>query len=214
MIFGLSHVDVPVTNLEAALRLYGGGLGFSERRRGPGFVDLDGSSCLLRLVETRQVEHPVTLRLSVGDVEVVARALTDAGARELYAPMRMEGEFLAQVADADGNALIVWRELSEDERGVVPALPTELTWEPEAEELLKSLLQRVPVFFRAMARRRVTANAEHLASATRRVERLHVIRSYVLSSARVTRYRLRKPLQEHGISPDDFREEFECEERL
>jgi hypothetical protein len=41
-----------------------------------------------------------------------------------------------------------------------------------------------------------------------------VIRSYILSSAKVTRYRLRQPLEEHGISLGDFREDFECEERL
>jgi catechol 2,3-dioxygenase-like lactoylglutathione lyase family enzyme len=214
VIFGLSHVDVPVTDLHASLRLYTEQLGFHEKRRGPGFVDLDGGSCLLRLVETGKVEHPVMLRLAVRDVEAVMRALSGAGVRVLYEPQRFEDEHVAQLADADGNTFIVWRELSEDERKVVPELPKQRGWEPEAEELLKALLRRVPVLFRALARRRVTANAEQLAGEAGQVGRLQVIRAYILSSARVTRYRLRQPLEEQGISPEDFREDFEREERL
>jgi catechol 2,3-dioxygenase-like lactoylglutathione lyase family enzyme len=214
MIFGLSHVDVPVTDLRAALRLYTEQLGFSEKKRGPGFVDLDGGSCLVRLVETGRVEHPVMLRLAVREVEGVARTLAGAGFRVLYEPQRFDDEQVAQLADADGNTLIVWRELSEDERKVVPELPKQRGWEPEAEQLLKALLRRVPVLFRALARRRVTANAEELAHEAGRVGRLHVIRAYILSSARVTRYRLRQPLEEQGVCPEDFREDFEREERL
>ncbi len=214
MIFGLSHVDVPVTDLRAALGLYTQWLGFHEKKRGPGFVDLDGGSCLLRLVETGRVERPATLRLAVQDVEAVTRTLVEAGARVLYEAQRFEGEQVAQLADADGNTLIIWRELSEDERKEVPELPKKRRWEPEAEELLKALLKRVPALFRALARHRVTANAEELAREGGQVGRLQVIRAYILSSARVTRYRLRQPLEEQGISPEDFREDFEREERL
>lgn len=214
MIFGLSHVDVPVTDLSASLRLYVERLGFHEKKRGPGFMDLDGGSCLLRLVETARVEHPVMLRLAVQDVEAVTRTLAGAGVRVLYEPQRFEDEQVAQLADADGNTLILWRELSEDERKRVPELPKQRGWEHEAEQLLQALLRRVPALFRGLARRRVTANAEELAGEAGQVGRLQVIRAYILSSARVTRYRLRQPLEEQGICPEHFREDFEREERL
>jgi hypothetical protein len=125
-----------------------------------------------------------------------------------------EQELIAQLADADGHTLVIWRELTEDEYAFVPELPKESVWRPEAEELLKSLLKSVPALFRALARWRVSRNAEGLAAATRIVSREHVIRSFILSSAKVTRYRVRKPLADHGIDPEKYADDFAAEERL
>ncbi|MBL9004686.1 MAG: DUF2621 family protein [Myxococcales bacterium] len=214
-ILGLSHIDVPVTSLEHSEQLFTQHLPFWVKRRGEGYVDVDTGTCILRLLKTRHVEHPVTLRIQVNNVEETTQKLVDLGLRVRYEPMRTEEhELFSQVADSDGNSLVLWRELSEDEYGYTPELPKELSWRPEAEELLKVLLKSVPALFRALVRWRVSKNAEYLAESTRIVGREEVIRSFILSSAKVTRYRVRKPLQDQGIDLEKYTAEFEADERL
>lgn len=211
MFHGVSHVDLAVTDLARARRFYAEVVGFPVKREGEGFVDLDASSCLVRLVEARRVEHRGALRLSVRDVEGAWKRLVAAGARALYEPMRTpQLELVASVSDPDGHTLTVWRELSEDEYGFLPALPTEQRWTPEAEALLKSLLTRVPALFRGLARRKVVREAEALAEG-RGVGREDVIRGFIRGNARPTRQqRVRPPLLEHGIDPDAYAADFDA----
>lgn len=214
-ILGLSHIDVPVTSLEQGEQLFTQHLPFWVKRRGEGYVDIDTGTCIVRLLKTRQVEHPVTLRLQVSDVEETTKKLAEAGLRVRYEPMRTEEqELFSQVASSDGHALVLWRELSEDEYGYTPELPKELSWRPEAEELLKLLLKSVPALFRALVRWRVSKNAEQLAQSTRVVSREDVIRSFILSSAKVTRYRVRKPLLDQGLDLEKYSAEFDADERM
>jgi len=42
------------------------------------------------------------------------------------------------------------------------------------------------------------------------VTREHVIRGYILSSAKIKRNRLIEPLKQCGINPDDYKEEFDA----
>lgn len=203
--FGVSHVDLPVTDLERSLRLYATATGFPVRARGEGFADVDTGGVLLRLVETRKPEHHASIRLQAGAIEGGLAALIEAGAASLYAPMRTPSqELVGAVRDPDGHTIYVWRALSEDEYDHLPALPTKLTWDPEADALLRSLLKRVPALFRMLARFRVTRVAEDLAEQTRRVSREEVIRAYILASPRVTRGRNRQPLIDHGIDVDRY----------
>jgi catechol 2,3-dioxygenase-like lactoylglutathione lyase family enzyme len=205
------HIDYPVTSLERAEQLFTRVLGFQLKRRGDGYVDIDTGTCVVRLIKTHRVEHPVSLRIQVNDVEGAVDELRHAGMRLLYEPLRTsEQELIAQLADADGHALMLWRELSEDEYEAVPEVPKELSWSPDAEELLKSLLKSVPALFRALVRRRVAKNAEHLAESSRVVTRQEVIRSFILSSAKVTRHRVRKPLLDHGIDLEKYADDFEA----
>lgn len=210
MFFGVSHVDVPVTDLARAERFWAGVIGLNPIKRGDGFVDLDSGSMILRLVEVTRVEHTVSLRVSVRDVQAACAALLAAGAGELYAPMRTPAlELVAGVTDPDGHTVLVWRELNEDEYGFIPALPKQGEWQADAESLLVSLLSNVPALFRALARRKVTRAVEELAGNDHSpVAREHVIRGYILASAKVTRYRLIEPLRRCGIDPDNYREEF------
>ncbi len=210
-VFGVSHVDVPVASLDAAVRFYGRALGFPVRQAGPGWADLDASSAAIRLVEAPGAERRAALRVQVAEVEPVFRALLEAGARRLYDPSRTDAnELLASAHDPDGNTLIVWRPLSEDELGYLPALPTAAAWRPEAEALLKSLLLAVPALFRGLARRKVVRLAEARAPG-KAIGTDDVVRAYVLASARITRHRLREPLLRHGFDPEAFRAEFEEE---
>lgn len=212
MFFGVSHIDLPVTDLARAEHFWTGVVGFKPAKRGEGFVDIDSGSMMLRLFRVEHIEHPSTVRVSVGDVAAAHAALLAAGARDLYAPMRTGAlELEASVTDPDGHTILVWRELTEDEYGFTPALPKEGEWQADAEALLVALLLHVPALFRALARRKVTRVVEELAGNDHSpVAREHVIRGYILASARVTRYRLIEPLRRCGIDPDRYREEFEA----
>ncbi|NOU32285.1 MAG: DUF2621 family protein [Polyangiaceae bacterium] len=209
--FGVSHVDFPTTSLPRALAFLSS-MGFSQKRAGEGFIDVDAHTLSVRLVEVRKVEHPVTLRIQVSDVEAAVKKACASGATVRYEAMRTpQQEIFAQVQDRDGNSLVLWRECTEDEFDHVPELPKQMTWEPDADALLKLLLKSVPALFRALARRRVAKNAEHLAGRRNLVTREEVIRSYILSSAKITRYRNRAPLVAAGIDVSRYEADFESD---
>ncbi len=213
LVYGISHVDVPVRDVERALGLYRDLLGFREQARGEGFVDLDaGGTVVLRLVETRRPEHQVALRVQAATVEATLAELLRAGCTLAYAAMRTpQQELIGSVRDPDGHTLHVWRALSEDEYDFTPPLPKEMTWAPEADELLKTLLKAVPALFRGLARRRVVPVVEELAAARRLVTREDVIRGFILSSPRVTRGRNRQPLIDQGIDVERYKADWDAD---
>lgn len=210
MFFGVSHIDVPVADLAQAENFWGKLIGLNAIKRGEGFIDLDSGSVILRLVQVSKTLRPVTLRVSVPDVQVAFDLLTNSGGRALYQAQRTPAlELEAHVADPDGNTVIVWRELSEDEYGFVPELPKQGEWLTESETLLNELLAYVPALFRSMARRKVTRIIEEVAGYDQSaVTREHVIRGYILSSAKIKRDRLIEPLKLCGIDPAHYHEEF------
>jgi catechol 2,3-dioxygenase-like lactoylglutathione lyase family enzyme len=212
MYFGVTHIDVPVTDFARAEVLWGRLMGLKEVKRGEGFVDFDSGSVILRLVQVTKVARPVSLRVNVPDVQRACDLLIQSGARPLYEVQRTPAlELEAHVADADGNSIIVWRELSEDEFGFIPDLPKQGEWHPDAEALLIELLAYVPALFRSMARRKVTRIIEEVAGYDHAaVTREHVIRGYILSSAKIKRDRLLEPLRKCGIDPAGYREEFDA----
>lgn len=210
MFYGISHVDVPVRDLDAARGLYEAVLGFPVVAEGEGFVDLDAASTKIRLVESAAVERPATLRVEAGDVEAGMRALAAQGAVVLYEPSRTDRLTIeGTVRDPDGNTITVWRTLNEDEYDFVPELPKERGWAPDAETLVKSLLLSVPALFRGLARRKVVKEAEARAGANGHIDRDLAIRSFISAQSPPNRKRLLEPLRAQGIDPDQYREEFE-----
>ena len=96
IVFGLSHIDVPVQNLERAEQWWCQKLGFRVKARGEGWLDIDVNTCVLRISKVRRVEHPLTLRLQVENVESAVAELKQLGGRVQYEPHRTaEQEFLA-----------------------------------------------------------------------------------------------------------------------
>jgi len=207
IVYGVSHIDVPVADLARAERFYTEGLGFPRKDAGEGFVDLDASSIAIRLFESPKNERRVMIRVQAADVGGVHRALVALGGRSVSLPTRTATEELGSVRDPDDNTLTVWRPLTEDEYVEVPALPTRTEWAPEAEVLLKSLLLAVPALFRGLARRKIVRLAEEM-FAHRRITPRDAVRAYILASARITRYRLEEPLRRHGFDPQDFAADF------
>lgn len=210
--FGLSHVDIAVTNLDRAITIYGKCLGFSVLQRGDGYADLEATPIKIRLLEAQRPEARASVRIQAPQVEAGIDALIDAGCTLLYPAARTPlQELLGSVRDPDGNIITVWRELSEDEYNFVPALPKELTWTEDGEALLQGLLKSVPALFRALARYRVTREAEQLAERTRVVTREEVIRGFILASPKVTRGRNRKPLIDQGIDVEKYRADWDAD---
>jgi predicted enzyme related to lactoylglutathione lyase len=211
-VFGLSHIDLPVTDLERSLALYAGVLNFPETARGEGWADLDAGGCTLRLVLTRRPEHLGAVRVQSSTVGETAAAMLREGARLVHPAARTpEQTLLAALRDPDGNAIYVWRPLSEDEYERVPELPKSLSWQPDAEQLLKSLLRSVPALFRGLARRRVTAVAEELVGPSLQVGREEVIRGFILASPKITRPRNRQPLIDQGVDVERYRADWEAD---
>ncbi|MBE0511207.1 MAG: DUF2621 family protein [Gammaproteobacteria bacterium] len=165
------------------------------------------------MIKVPVVESRISLRLNVYKVAQAYQHLLDGGCASRYAPMHTPDlEEMACVSDLDGHSIILWRALTEDEWDFVPDLPKQGEWYPDAEDLLKRLLSHVPALFRMLARRKVTRVVEYLArEAKSPVTCEHVIRGYISSSAKVTRYRLVEPLRAEGINPDDYQDEFEYE---
>ncbi len=213
MFFGISHIVVPVLELDAAVNLWRDIVGFAETRRGEGYVDLDCGSVALRLMQVSSIESTVSLRLNVPDVSAAYETLLSAGAKSRYAPMKTpELEEMACVTDPNGHAVLLWRALTEDEWDFVPELPKQGEWTPEAEALLKRLLAHVPALFRMLARRKTTRVIEQMAvEENSAVTRELVIKGYITSSAKITRFRMVEPLRAEGINPDDYRAEFDYE---
>jgi catechol 2,3-dioxygenase-like lactoylglutathione lyase family enzyme len=211
MIHGLSHVDVPVRDIDRALSLYVGVLGFALRSRGEGWADLDAHSAGVRLVESQGVERPASIRLLSSGVEADVEALVSAGVTLQYEPARTDRLTLeATMQDSDGNTLTLWRDLTEDEYGFDPVLPTVVTWDEDAETLLKSLLRAVPALFRGLARRRIVAEAERRVGARKRISRDLAIRSFISAQSPPNRKRLNEPLRAHGINPAHYKDEFDA----
>jgi catechol 2,3-dioxygenase-like lactoylglutathione lyase family enzyme len=213
MFFGVSHLVVPVTDLKRTTRLWCDVMGFAVARRGEGYLDIDSGNVAIRLLQVPAIESRLSLRLSVPDVPKAYEKLLAGGAVSRYEPMQTpELEEMACVNDPDGHAIVLWRELTEDEWGFVPELPKLGQWHPDAEQLLQRLLSHVPALFRMLARRKTTRVIEMLArEAQSAVTRDIVIKGYITSSAKVTRYRLVAPLRAQGINPDDYREDFDYE---
>lgn len=213
MFYGISHFDIQVTNLKKARKFWSDALQLNISKESEGFIELDSGNVSVRLIEVPRVEHTSTIRINASSVTTAYQHLIKNGATARYQPMNTpELEKIACVSDADGNSIIIWRALTEDEWGFVPELPKTGEWSPDAEDLVVRLLSHVPAFFRMLARRKVTRVVEQLAlSDNTAVTREHVIKGYITSSAKVTRERLIKPLQAEGINPADYQAEFDYE---
>jgi len=213
VVFGVSHVYVPVQSVARARSIYVDVLGFEERARDKDWIELDaGGTVFLRLVETMRPEHRVHLRLMAPDIDAAVLALMRGGCGLIEKATRTPDMTLAaSVCDPDGHTLTVWRALTEDEFDVIPDLPKTLVWNDDADTLLKQLLKGVPALFRGLARRRVVRVVEELAACRSVVTREDVIRGFIRASPKVTRGRNRGPLLDAGIDVDRYQADWEAD---
>lgn len=211
MLFGLSHLCLPVNDLAVARRFYADAVGLELLAERPGSLDLDASGSTLRLVESVAPLAAVTLHLQTAEVGAAADLLQAAGATLLRAAApNSDDELAAELADPFGHRLVLWRRLREDELDRVPELPITRPWQPAAEVLLQALLARVPPTFRDLARTGSVAEAEHLCPLPGEVETLHAVRAYIRATPRFRRDYLKPALIDHGFDPQAFAADFVC----
>jgi predicted enzyme related to lactoylglutathione lyase len=215
MFHGVSHVVVPVRDLARARRFYVGTLGGVPAGEGPGWADVDGGGCKLRLTLTLTAgvdgRPAVTLKVQAPDIAAAVAAAVAGGAETVAGPTRTEDlQLVAEVRDPEGNRLVIWRDLTEDEYGFTPELPATLTWAPEARDVLNRLLGSVPWPFRPRARTKSTAEAEALAAAspTRTVDPVTAVRGFIRAAPRPMRGFTRGPVEAAGFDPDDFVDDY------
>lgn len=206
MTYGLTHVLVPVRRLEAA-RIFYERLGFSATARDGGRrSDLEACGSVIRLTEVRGDIAPVTLRLQAVSIGSVVEALPEVEIRPVRTAAR---ELEAEVRDPDGNRLVFWRRLSEDEYERPEPLPMRQIWQADAQSLMQSLLASVPALFRDVARTGAVAEAEYLAGKDTSVDTEAAVRGFVRATPRLVRSRARQPLVDLGLDPDRYRSDFE-----
>lgn len=208
MFYGVSHIDLPVKDLEKSRTFYVEAMGFAIRNKGESWVDVDSSTLMIRLRQSEGSCTVATLRIQIDKLEEGRAHLIAAGAQPATEIERTEElEMVTVLLDPDQHRIVLWRHLSEDEYGFNPMLPKEKQWHPEAEQLLHDILRNVPALFRAIARRRITAMAESLTTET--VDNITVVRAAIMATARVMRRFLRQPLHDLGYDPALYQEEFE-----
>lgn len=209
IIYGISHIDVPVRDLDRAQKFYVEVLGFVSCERTDAWVDVEAGTVKLRLTQSGVPGPTVTIRLQCGQVEEARERLLHAGAKPVSEVERTpELELVTVVADPDEHRLILWRPLTEDEYGFDPELPTEKVWTPEAEARLKAILRTVPVLFRALARKRITKTSEIMSGDE--VDAHIVVRASILSTAKIMRKLMRAPLSDLGIDLERYQEDFDA----
>ena len=212
MFHGVSHICVPVRDLERSRRFYLGVVGCTVEAEGEGWIDLDAGGAKLRLYAVGAGVQPgaVMLRLLCGGITAALADIAAGGGRVIADARRTpDKQVIGEAADPDGHRLVLWRDLTEDEYEEAPPLPAGRTWSAEAEALLQRLLSSVPWPFRARARRSATTEAERL-SGGGAVDVRSAVRGFIRSAPRPLRGMVRGPLTQNGFRAEDFADDFEA----
>lgn len=212
MLCGLTHFIVPVADLDAALEIYSEGLGFAVVAQTPERVDLDASPLVFCLIRGSSPVNGLALRVQTLAVDEVARRLIGAGCTLQQGPIDClaRRERFAELADADGHRIELWRRLREDELPAPPPLPISRPWLAAAETLAQSLLAGVPEPLRDVARRGTVAEAELLCPEDDDVSEETYVRAFIRATPRLLRDELREPLRLHGFDPSAYEADFSC----
>ncbi len=156
-----------VENLETANEFFCAALGFSSKTTESDWHLLDNGSITLRL--TTQADVPFStlhLELYCQQLAEETAALLTFPAITLLIEQHTINSFRVETRlQAPHNTLIsLVKEFNEDELGIIPPLPCCLDWQESATICIQTLLTCTPLGFRALARQRVTEQAEVLAA--------------------------------------------------
>lgn len=216
--FGLSHLYLPVSDLDRSRAFYVKAMGFEvlstdawipAQGDAPEALILDARGAQLCLVIAGAELQPQELAFQTVRIRTAIERLVRAGATLEEAPRKTRSQtFEAILRDPDGHRLRLWRRLREDEYEDEPELPTTGPWDEDARALLKSFVRQTPVLFRDIARSGCVREAEFLTPVGDPVDRNTVIRAVIRATPRLLRPRLRQPLADHGFDPEDFAEDF------
>ncbi len=207
---GISHLRLPVTQLERSRTFYSHAMGFEilpiEKA---GTVTLDALGIRLCLFVSEPEIRPLELAFQTARIQAAVDRLTAGGAVQEEPPHKTLQRTLETILrDPDGHRLCLWRRLREDEYPQEPDLPITRAWDVDARDLLKDFLRKTPVLFRDVARKGCVREAEFLTPSGACVDRRTVARAVIRATPRMLRFRVRGPLTEMGFDLDDFSEDF------
>ncbi len=173
--------------------------------RGDGWVVMDNGSICVRLERGTPPAgaHRVCLELATRDLASSAASLLQHPDVSPLSPATWVSANRQEhrLRGPHGIELVLFREYTEDELGVTPALDKQLTWEADAERLMQALLRRVPLAFRDETRHRATRLAEYAAvcAGVARVDYRHVVRGLCRATPLEQREPIRRALLDAGV---------------
>jgi hypothetical protein len=208
MFFSLSHIEIPVDNLNEGAILYKNSFDLEIHSEYPDYIDLELGFIKFRVIEKINKKHISFLRFEVPSLDECYKKLIDLGFKCILEPYRKNNKELeSRLIDPYNNIISLWRELTEDELDTPPVLNTNKQWDKEANEVLQTLLKNVPFMFRKLARERSVKESEAL-SINNIVDVRTAIRGYITATPDIMKERVKKHISEIGFSPNDFLEDF------
>ncbi|QGJ69352.1 Hypothetical protein PBC10988_10260 [Planctomycetales bacterium 10988] len=208
MFYGVSHFVLEVSDLGRAKAYYCDVLEMEIKEESKDQLILDAGTTDLYIIEKEDPQPRSGICFQVGEMPWLLERLAQANVEFPETVKPAEGErWEILMTDGQGNQMILWQKLGEDDWANPVPLPAEIEWTEEAEELMQGLLKRVPALFRDLARKKAVAETELLAE-NNRVIKEHVVRGYIRANPRITRFRVKKPIREMGYNPEDYAEDF------
>ncbi|MEK7431949.1 MAG: DUF2621 family protein [Cyanobacteriota bacterium] len=208
MILALSHIDIYVKDLIKSTKLYKDIFGFEISEYEKDHVDFESGFIKIRLNKTPKILFKSSLRLEVEDVHKIVNLLKEKGCTEIVSPILINKTIISsEILDYDGNKLVIWRNLNENEMEKPPELKKSKIWHSEEEELLQTLLKNVPLLFRGVARKKAVLEVENM-NEDILISRHSVISGYIRATPDIMKHVTKKHLINLGFNPNDYKEEY------
>lgn len=157
----------------------------------------------LRFHEASEPVQSVCLDMETTDMHEGAAALKAKGF-EPEEGIKESGKFRREQTFTGPHGLIytLHQVLTEDDLGIHAELNKTLDWEPEIEEMAKTLLSHVTIHFRDSARKKMVAQAEALAlvEGSLEVGRDEMVTAFLYTTPYFKQTALQELLIQHGIS--------------
>lgn len=186
-------------------------LGFQQKEIAKKAVIVENGVITIRLIESAVGlrDSTLTLEFQTQDFNNTLRQLLAyEGIRLLHQDADFQGRerIEALLHAPHGLNILLVQEFDEDQRGIMPPLPTQLFWDEDADLCTRKMLKLVPVTFRQSARIRVTERAEMLCGETGSVTvSLDIaLQALAQTTPLFQRPSLLEALQHEGIDPSNY----------
>lgn len=191
-------------------------LGFQHKEITGNAVIVENGAITIRLIKRIDglTDAALTLEFQTQDIGLtIQQLMTYENVRlvnqDKGAEINHQGRVEAFLQASYGLNVLLVQEFNEDQTGIMPALPSELIWDEEADLCTRRMLKLVPITFRQSARIRVTERAEMLAGevGSVTVSLDTAVRALVQTTPLFQRPSLQDALQEEGIETGNYFEE-------
>lgn len=157
-----------VDDLNGAVNFLCHVMGFQQKDAASSAIIVDNGVITIRLIENalQTTGRVLTLEFQTQDFNRTLLQLIDIDGIGLIrqdVPSEKQERIEALLQAPFGFNILLSQEFDEDQLDVMPALPSQLDWDEDADLCVRKMLRQVPVTFRQSARIRVTERAEMLA---------------------------------------------------